>query len=127
MPDPKKTAPRTKFHTIGKTHYGLLLDFNALCDIEDATGEPIASLAGNASIKVARALFWAALNGWVRRDRPKGREPFTVQSAGNVLDELLQEEGGVDRMTAILEALGDAAFPAAAKAAESDEGDDSGN
>ena len=120
MVDPTPRPPRTIFVTIADVRYGLLLDFNALCDVEDVTGLAVGIVTQSGQIKHARALTWAALNGWVRRDRPKGRTPFTVTQAGDVVDEWLQEPGGAQAMRAVLVQLGNAAFPEAAKSQEAD-------
>lgn len=126
MVDPTKRPPRTRYAEIGGVRYGMLLDFNALCSIEDLTGSPIAALQGTGQVKDARAMLWAALNGWVRRDRPRGRTSFTVEAAGDIIDEWMQEPGGAEKMAKALAALGDAAFPEAAKG-DDDADDDSGN
>ena len=124
MSNQQKSAPRVKYFEAGGTRYGMLLDFNALCDVEDLTGKPVGELMDDGgSVKAARAVLWGALNGWVRRERPQDRTQFTVNAAGDILDTVLVEKGPAG-LEALLAKLGDKSFP---KAVDDAEPADSGN
>lgn len=97
--------------TVAGASFTLKLDNNALCEFEDATGLEAGEAIGKAtrgSVKVARALLWAAL----RRHHPD----FTLADCGNLMDADNQAVA-----VAIVDAL-KVAFPQASKAEGKDGG-----
>jgi len=90
---------------VGSKTYTLSFSINAMCELEDELGEPIAVIAAGlnnpAGVKVSivRALVWAAL-----RDH---HPDIDLKAAG----ELVSEAGLVDVMAAVGKAFANA-FPA---------------
>ena len=68
----------------GKTR-NIRYNFNALCDVEEATGKPITEISGISSIRV---LLWAGL-----RWEDKG---LTMQRVGMWIEEYLQNDGQIE-------------------------------
>lgn len=69
---------------VGDKSYTLRMDFNAMCEFEDATGRDAMGAfadmeSGNASVKDIRAIVWAAL----REHHPEA----TLTDAGAILSE----------------------------------------
>lgn len=122
-----KQPPRPAYFEAGGDRYGALLDFNALCDLEEALGCKLASLVRrdekgdpvldenkqpivDVTNSQGRAILWAALNGWVRRDRPQGRSLFTLNAAGDVMGMVIAE-GGEGALAACLAKATGASMP----------------
>lgn len=88
----------------GDTTYKLCFSANALCELEDATGETVTEVAGKlngqgASMKMLRTLVWAALQD--------EHSDIDLKGAGRVITDA--------GMAATMEAIGKAfemAFPA---------------
>jgi len=85
----------------------LVIDVNALVEVEDATGMDVTSLSKALSakpgFKLIRTLFWAALQA-----RHPGK---TERDAGDIMSSM-----GVEAITETLTKLFQSAFPTATKA-----------
>jgi hypothetical protein len=105
------------FEAGGET-YAIRFTQNALYKLEKELGRPLNTMVLGIGPVVLQTMMWAGLEGARMKNEPR-RKPFTVEQAGDIIDEL----GGLPKATPIIL---DAWQAGAAKVADKKETDEGG-